>query len=377
MSIGGSQKPVVTTETRSPWAGAVPHLTNVLGEAQNLYSNDVGYRPYMGQTQADVDPLTQQGMDLTQSLATRDAGGSGGLQAARSLAEQMQARGGLSSDQQSYVLPTMAGNLNNFAGMFANRDSGTRLGMEAVGQKFGDIYNEASGNENPYLQSILAAQGSRIADKVNSSMSGQGRYGSGAHTDVLTRGLAEAANPILAQDYSDRQARRMGALAGQEGVGRDIASEYGNREARGLSSLQGMEGTLRDYSDVTSGGLARAMQGSTLIPELDAAQYTNADRLMGLGEFNMNRQQADIDRLVDVYNASEARPWEELARYSGIAGGMGALGGTTVGTRPSNAAPTGAKVLGGALAGAGLGSKFMPGIGTGLGALGGGLMGLF
>jgi hypothetical protein len=56
-------------------------------------------------------------------------------------------------------------------------------------------------------------------------------------------------------------------------------------------------------------------------------------------------------------------------------GGMGGLGGTQVTQRPSNAAPLGQTVMGGALSGALLGSKFFPGIGTLAGAGLGGLMG--
>ena len=53
----------------------------------------------------------------------------------------------------------------------------------ALSPELQSLYQQAQGDQNPYLQSILDTNNRRIGDRVNSSVSGAGRYGSGAHTD--------------------------------------------------------------------------------------------------------------------------------------------------------------------------------------------------
>jgi len=159
-------------------------------------------------------------------------------------------------------------------------------------------------------------------------MSGAGRYGSGAHTDVAARAMAEAANPILAEDYSQ--------------------------------------------------GLQRAGQWAQLMPTLDEARLAPAQGLMNLGQFYNERAQNQLNDQIKLYNAQQARPWEQVARLNAIAGWAGGLGGTQFGTQttPINQPSTLQKLFGGAAAGAGIGGSFGGPVGAGVGALGGGLLGL-
>ena len=52
MSSGSGQTPVTQTQTSTPWSGAQGHLTYEMDQANNLYTGNVGYQPYMGQLQA-------------------------------------------------------------------------------------------------------------------------------------------------------------------------------------------------------------------------------------------------------------------------------------------------------------------------------------
>jgi hypothetical protein len=170
-------------------------------------------------------------------------------------------------------------------------------------------------------------------NKVNSAMSGAGRYGSGMHDAAIAASIA----PTLAQDYMQRQ-----------GMAADI---YGQ-------------------------GLQRAGNAAQLIPTLDEARYANIAHQMDMGNVQRNYEQALIDQNVKRWNAEQARDWEQLARWNAIVGGAGGLGGTQVTTSPGATQPsTMQRVLGGGLAGAGMGSMFGP-MGAGVGALGGGLLGL-
>ena len=278
MSSGG-QQPVTqqTQQTRDPWSAAQPHLIEGLENAQGLFQSGVGYQPWTGATQAGLDPLVSQGMGAQQGLASSNLGGTAGIKAAQ------------------------------------------QLGLQQI---------QGAGQQNPYLQAILDTSNRRIGDRINSSMSGAGRYGSGQHTDVMARALAESANPVLAEDYNQ--------------------------------------------------GLQRAGQWAQLMPKLDEAQYAPAQSLMALGQYNQERAQNQINDQIKLFNAQQARPWENLARYNAIVGGAGALGGSQFGTQttPINNPSTLQKLLGGAAAGAGIGGSFGGPAGAGIGALGGGLLGM-
>jgi hypothetical protein len=329
--MGGSsssQQPVQTTQTSDPWSGAQPYLQQTMASAQGLYGSDIGNQPYTGQFQSDNSPWTVSGVDTKYGLALQDQFGSAGVNAARNLGTQMQGTQGLTAGQTGYVIP----------------------GMQEMANRYSNVYNEAAGQQNPYLLAQIAANDRRIADRINSSMSGAGRYGSGAHTDVMSRTLAEAANPILAQDYAQRQQNRLNALAGQQGVYNQLSNVYDT-------------------------GLQRAGQWAQLMPSLDAARYMGADQMLGLGQWAEGKINAQLANQRDIWNAQQARPWEQLARYQAIVAGPGALGGTKVTTSPSTQPPLSSRILGGAIAGGGLGSIFgLPGAAIGAGA--GGLLGL-
>jgi hypothetical protein len=315
-SSSGSQQPTQTvTSSSDPWSGVQPALHSLYGATQGTYASDIGNQPYSGPTQAPLNPVIREGLNRAYDLASEDAagGGSVGINAARSLG----------IDQ-----------IHNY---------GLSPHLQLAGQRYADVYSDATANQNPYLLAQIEANNRRIADKINSSMSGAGRYASGAHTDVLARSLAEAADPVLAQDYAQRQQTRLAALGGAENL-------YG-------------------------GGLQRAGQWAQLTPTLDQARFSGSDRLMSLGDFYQNREQNDLIANIKQYEAQQARPWEQLAKYANILQGGGGLGGTKTTTASTPAVPTSQRIFGGALAGAGVGSMFgAPG--AGIGALGGGLLGL-
>lgn len=329
MSSGGSQQPVTTTQTSDPWAGAQPHMRELMENAQGYFQTGTGYQPYSGQTQATPNPALTMGEATASGMAQGSLGGTPNVIAAQGLAGGMIGSQGISPGQWGSLV-----NMKNSESMYA------------------DLYNRAKDAENPYLLATIAGNDRRIADRVNSAMSGAGRYGSGAHTDVLARSLAEAANPILAQDYQSRQAQQMAATQGYQGV-------------------QGQA------ADIYSGGLARAGQFAQLAPGLDEATFANTGRLMGLGQQATARDQATLNDQINLYNAQQSYPWEQLARYSGIVGGMGGLGGTRITSAPPPyQASSLQRGLGGALAGAGAGSIFgAPG--AAIGGIGGGLAGFF
>jgi len=299
-----SQQPVTqqTQASKDPWGPAQPYLQKAMTRAGSFFDDNVGYQPYAGATQASVDPVLSQGIGQEYQLGLSQLNGTAGVNAARDLGTQQIQSGGFSPELRS-------------------------------------LYEQAQGDQNPYLQSILDTNNRRIGDRVNSSVSGAGRYGSGAHTDIMARALAESADPVLAQDYARRQ--------------------------------QQMQG-------IAEGGLQRAGQWAQLMPALDEAQYAPAERVATAGQFNQERAQSWLNDQMKLYNAQQAYPWEQLLRMNAVAGGAGALGGQQVGTQttPINQPSTLQKLFGGAAAGAGIGGSFGGPAGGAVGAGLGGLLGL-
>jgi hypothetical protein len=328
LSGSTSQTPAQTTATSTPWSGAQGPLQDLYGRAQDVTTHDVGYQPYTGQTQAALDPNLATGLLYQTSIAQLNPLGTPGVTGANALAGTMQANQG--------ITPGIQGAIG---------------GMGQVAGQYSDIYNRALGEQNPYLQDILNTQGRQIQDRVASQMSGAGRYGSGMYSDVLTRALAESANPILAQDYQARQAQQMAATQGLGHAQAAIADIYGQ-------------------------GLGRAGQWAQLAPTLQAAQYVPGQQLQAAGQYQTDRAQQQLNDQIAMYNAEQARPWEQLSRYANILSGAGGLGGTKVTSSTPYQPGMWQRVLGGGLAGAGLGSAFGP-AGAGIGALGGGALGGF
>lgn len=300
MSSGG-QTPVTqqTTQTKDPWSAAQPYLINNMQSAANNYNAGVGYQPYTGQTQAAMDPNLTAGLAGITNIANANIGGTPGVLAAQAQGTNLIQNQGLSPELKS-------------------------------------LLQMQQGQNNPYLQNILDTSNRRISDKIGSSMSGAGRYGSGAHTDVAARAMAEASDPILAQDYQARQQMQQ---------------------------------------QILEGGLQRSGQWSQLMPSLDQAQYAPAQALAGVGDTYTQRAQAQLADQIKLYNAQQAYPWEQLSRMNAIVGGAGALGGTQITSSPIQQPSMLQSALGGGVAGAGLGSIFgAPGAAVGAGA--GSLLGL-
>jgi hypothetical protein len=289
------------------------NLSDLYSRAADMAGQNQGYLPYPGDLQAPLNDVSAQGLSSDRWLAASELGGTQGVNVARALGTSLLGSGGLTADQQG-----VAGNLQS-------------------------LFDQAQGQQNPYLLDTIAANNRQIADKVNSSVSGAGRYGSAAHTDVLSRSLAESADPILAQDYQQRQQQALqtaGSLANLYQSGQDTAGKW-----------------------------------AQLMPTLDEAQYAPSQHLQQVGDVFQQRDAQELANQVAVWNANQSRDWENLQRYAGILSGAGGLGGTKVTTTTPAAPSLLQSVGGGAVAGAGLGSIFGP-AGAGIGAAGGGLLGL-
>lgn len=305
MSGSSSQTPAVTTQTKDPWAPAAPYLQQTMGQAQGLYQGNIGYTPYAGQTQAGLSGESLAGLGWIQDLSAANPYGFPSTQAALGTAQNV-----ISSQ-------------------------GMTPGIQTAANQYSDLYNKASSPDNPYLQGEIDQQ----MNKVNSAMSGAGRYGSGSHEAAIAQAIA----PVLSQDYARRQQEMLAATQGQAGV----------------------------YQQ----GLNQAGQFSQLLPSLQQLQYLPAQNEMALGGLYDQRAQAQLNDQIKLYNAQQAYPWEQLSRYNAVLSGVGGLGGQQVTSSTPYQPPFAQRLLGGALAGGGLGGSIFGAPGAAVGALGGAALG--
>lgn len=346
-SSGSSGRPQVTTETRQPWGPSEPHLIDIMGEAKSLYNQDIGYNPWTGPTQANLHPLSMEALDMQNAIAK---GGNPLGDAAYGHATSTIQGGGLS--------PQLANTAQALGGVANVANTPTYAQQNLMGVANGTDL----ATPNPFLQATIEGNADRIMKRIKGLSSGAGRYGSEAQADIAAKTLAEASNPIYAEDYQQAQNRRLQANS-------MLDSSLRARE----SSVGGLLGAQASIYD---SGANRAGTLSALSPTLDAQRYAPWERVGAVGDVFGQRDQNDLNSLIERHNITEARPWERLANYAGITNGMGAMGGTSIGTRPTTQASSAQRTLGGAMAGASLGSSFGP-WGAGIGGIGGGLMGLF
>jgi hypothetical protein len=305
--FGGGSKTQTSQSWNEPWGPAQPHLGDIMKESNNLYyGGPKGI--YEGPRVAGTPQQTTQALNQTMSIAGQRMPG---LSDALHFNRMMSGNAGMTRDMRS-----LAGHLSPIA-----------QGQDA---------------DNPYLQDMIASSNAKIGAQQAAMAAGSGRFGSGAHTAVATKAMADAANPVLASAYENAKNRQL--------------------QAGGL--LSGM------YSD----GAGRAMQAGAALPGLNNLRYDGASRMAGVGDYYRGVNQQNIDANMQKHNEWLNQPWDMLGKRSAIVNGMGSLGGSSTAITPKNSPSAAQGILGGAAMGAGIGSK-IPGIGGGWGALGGGILG--
>ncbi|CAK02198.1 tail fiber domain-containing protein [Bartonella tribocorum] len=146
-----------TTQTNAPPAWAADILKQASADAQGLYKKGIGGNVYQGERVAGLSDMTKNALS--------------GLQQAAGL----------------YDNPGVTQWLN------APTNSAANLSSMAKGNWIG-----SNSKFNAALQNAL----NKTSDAINQSMSGAGRYGSGAHTGVLADELGALATNATAQQYN-------------------------------------------------------------------------------------------------------------------------------------------------------------------------------
>lgn len=160
----------------------------------------------------------------------------------------------------NYSADTMAGldrlsalsqSPNNLQSVLPDQISGAQ---SALGQGLGQLQATAGGDYldgNPYLMSVLDRGADRVQDRVNRSMSGLGRYGSGAHTGILSRNLGDYYNSALMNNYNTERGYQVNAGNNLLNYGSQTPQLAGmlDQANQGQANLQLTTGQMQDQMD--------------------------------------------------------------------------------------------------------------------------------
>lgn len=332
-----------TEQNREPWAPSVPHLENIMNAGQTYYGGGIGANTWQG---PDVAPINSQ-----LSGALNDMWNTSNRNPAAPEDVYRSATGNIAD---SGITPGMQPGLDYYGGVMGgqrNADSNFRqIGNAAAAPSAAQTNLSgmaAGGGTNPYLTQMLDQGANRISDQVASSMSGSGRYGSFGHAGALNDRISEFQNPVLAQAYETDQNRRLQAT-GQIDAARQAATQaqlqgeagwLGQYNQNTANQMQGATGLLSNQQQ----GAQRALGYSALAPELYNATYAPTEHRAAIGDYMQGRDQQSLQGARQQFEAQEAMPWTQLARYgaalgyvSPLAGQAGNISGTTSGTNVSD-----------------------------------------
>lgn len=413
-SQGGSQQVV---QKNDPWEGVQPHLLGMYSAAGDWFNNGPrGF--YTGQTLAGVPQQMESAMQM---MEARARAGSPTLRGAHGTVSNIQSGAytggnplmtGAALGQNRYAMGD-----NQRDNWYAN-DNGIKQNIIAGGQLLRDnpfaqnsrinsnrtAMGEFLGS-NPYLRSMVEGATRSVKDdfmesiapSLASQFSAAGRTGSGAHmgafagaSSKLAERLGDISAGLFGQSYenergrmaaaeeAERQRQAMAYEAERGAQRQSLSDEYGRKFAaytgeRGLSA-NAYEAERGAYRDMWSKDPSLRLQAAGMVPALAAADYMDADRLMGVGLQRRQIEQESLDDQRMRYDYNRDEPLQRLLSYNSIL--QGATPYASSQQSGSNKQPynrlTGA--IGGGLGGYALGN--LMGFGP-VGAVLGGLGGLF
>ena len=200
-STSGNTSNLFSSSVRDPWAGSEAVLRQIAERAGTLGGNTSLFTP-------------------TYSGASTDA---------------------VRMMEQAARAPSAAATVGQSVADGSGRGFSTGLGQlmaTASGQGF----------DNPYLNRTLDVAAGRTADAVNRQFSGLGRYGSGAHTGVLTDRLGQMEAQARLDQYTRERGNQLAAantLAGMGGQG-IAAAQAVDQDAVRRAMLMQQAGGLQD-----------------------------------------------------------------------------------------------------------------------------------
>lgn len=239
-----------TTQTiTEPWQVQAPYLQKGFERAEELFNADTP-NYYPNQTYVDFAPETETALQLAKARAI-----SGNP---------------LLNQSQNYANNVMSGAF-------------------------------LSPQTNPFINNLFDSMADKVKAKVNSNVAGAGRYGSGAHTGMLTDSLGNLADKVYSDNY--------------------------NRERAVMDAM--------------------AMKA----PQLGEMDYSDIAKLQTVGQAREELSERMLADAMKRFEFEQRRPYEKLREYQASVGGPFGTSQSTISPLTKNPIMG---ILGGASSGAGI-----------------------
>lgn len=266
---GKTEQKSETSQTNAPPAWARPLYEQGSKDALNLYNTGQGGNVYQGDRVTDLSDTTQN------------------------------------------AISGMQGNANNYNNNYLN---GLATGETSSSKNLGEMAAGGMVGNNPYFNQSLQNTLDNTANTINSRMSGAGRYGSGAHSGVMSNNLGQIATNAMSQQYNQDVQNQMNA-------NQMIDNSNQNQLAGANSWYQGQGNALKN-----------ALLGGQILDQ------NSQDKL------NANWQK---------WSETDNQGWNKLGLLQSAANGFSGNYGTQSGTQTQTQEQKGGSPLGGALGFAG------------------------
>jgi len=316
MSSGGG-----TTQTSgevNPWEPAVPYLTDILQQAENIYQSDVGTQYFPGSTVVPFTPQTQQALDLAE-LQSFDLMGPSSIY-------------GTAAD-------TMTGAATGAMGTaYGGPSLGLGIGSAYMGRGatgLGSAYDQLTPGQD-YLSDIRNTISQDVMGNIATQFGGMGRTGTSPMAQqAATRGFTQAYAPIAQSAAEAERARQL--QAGERALGRQFQAGQADiaREQEALADQQrrlygASQADIARAQQAGEAGLTRRLTGAAALPGMqqvmDQRTAAGMQQLADVGGAYEGLAGRNLQEQIDRYNFSQQSPYQRLAAYSQIVNPLAGMG---------------------------------------------------
>ncbi len=292
---GGGGQTQTTNQSIDP--AILPFIKYGLKEAKSLYKED-GPEYYPDATYVPASATTTEALGLA---GDRARAGSPLIPEAQSTISGM----------QSAVNPA----LSNYEALTGGIPSGALAGTEATAR--GDYLSAG----NPYFSSMMSSAAKPVVTEFNKAIrdigsrtAASGRYGSGAMGELegtasenLANALSNRAAELAYSNYGAERGRQEQAVAR---LG-DITNQTFNQR---LAAAQGLGGLSETQAQ-------RQMNAAQLAPQMAAADYTDIQQLMNVGQQQEDYDRQELQSDIGRFEFEQNKPYSKLQSYLSAAYG--------------------------------------------------------
>jgi hypothetical protein len=335
MAGGDSNKKQVTTvNNNDPWDASKGYLKGGMKLANQYLGDEVGFKPYEGDTVVPHSEQTTAALGGLESFANNAMTGGYGASL-----DQIMNNGGFNTQQSEAMeayKKAMDGDYNVDSSAFKDLSSSEL-----------NLANMASGGMmgmNPQIQDMLDQVQRRVGDRADLSASASGRYGSGLHQENLSRGIADATGSLLFNQYNTDVRNMMGANTAIDGAKMQRLGAAAGIDAGNMDRMMGGADSLWQAGQMGLGNMSNAFQASMLPYQA----------LHGVGQAHEDLAGRYMQDDIRRWEGNEAAEWNRLTNAMAVFGGAGGLGGNSTTTVQQPQVSPWAQLGGGAMAGYGM-----------------------